>query len=334
MREVMSASLWKKWLSKITGNSAQAESHAAQQASDTSSASNPSHSASEALNPAPQFVQCISPVGLHQMAYRTWGNPQNPKVLLCVHGLTRRGTDFFALAQAMSDEYFVVCPDIVGRGDSDFLTNPMYYGVPQYVSDIVTLIARLAPKQLDFFGTSMGGLIGMVLAGMEHQPVRRLLLNDVGPRIEFAFLTRLMTYLGKPVAFKSEAEGLLYVNSITETFGRHTQEQLRHLNLPQLIQKDQEWIMHYDPKISVPLMAQNPMTAAAGELALWKSFDSIQIKTLVARGVESDLLSPDTVEEMCRRNPYVSAVEIAQAGHAPAFILPEQIAIARKFFTS
>ena len=330
----MSASLWKKWLSKITGNSAQAESHAAQQASDTSSASNPSHSASEALNPAPQFVQCISPVGLHQMAYRTWGNPQNPKVLLCVHGLTRRGTDFFALAQAMSDEYFVVCPDIVGRGDSDFLTNPMYYGVPQYVSDIVTLIARLAPKQLDFFGTSMGGLIGMVLAGMEHQPVRRLLLNDVGPRIEFAFLTRLMTYLGKPVAFKSEAEGLLYVNSITETFGRHTQEQLRHLNLPQLIQKDQEWIMHYDPKISVPLMAQNPMTAAAGELALWKSFDSIQIKTLVARGVESDLLSPDTVEEMCRRNPYVSAVEIAQAGHAPAFILPEQIAIARKFFTS
>ena len=330
----MSASLWKKWLSKITGNSAQAESHAAQQASDTSSASNPTHSASKALNPAPQFVQCISPVGLHQMAYRTWGNPQNPKVLLCVHGLTRRGTDFFALAQAMSDEYFVVCPDIVGRGDSDFLTNPMYYGVPQYVSDIVTLIARLAPKQLDFFGTSMGGLIGMVLAGMEHQPVRRLLLNDVGPRIEFAFLTRLMTYLGKPVTFKSEAEGLLYVNSITETFGRHTQEQLRHLNLPQLIQKDQEWIMHYDPKISVPLMAQNPMTAAAGELALWKSFDSIQIKTLVARGVESDLLSPDTVEEMCRRNPYVSAIEIAQAGHAPAFILPEQIAIARKFFLS
>lgn len=330
----MSTSLWKKWLSKITGKSAQEASNEAKQGSDATSAANPTQTDSEALNPAPQFVQCISPVGLHQMAYRTWGNPQNPRVLLCVHGLTRRGTDFFALAQAMSDEYFVVCPDIVGRGDSDFLTNPMYYGVPQYVSDIVTLIARIAPKQLDFFGTSMGGLIGMVLAGLEQQPVRRLLLNDVGPRIEFAFLTRLMSYLGKPVVFSSQAEALHYVNSLTETFGRHTQEQLRHLNLPQIIQKDQQWIMHYDPKISVPLMAQNPMTAAAGELALWKSLDSIKIKTLVARGVESDLLSPATVEEMCRRNPYVSTVEIEQAGHAPAFILPEQIAIAKKFFIS
>ncbi len=287
-----------------------------------------------AQQPVPQKVQCISPAGLHQMAYRTWGDPQNPKVLLCVHGLTRRGTDFYALAQAMSDEYFVVCPDVVGRGDSDYLSDPMYYGVPQYVSDMVTLIARLAPKQLDFFGTSMGGLIGMVLAGLEHQPIRRLLLNDVGPRIEFAFLSRLMTYLGKPVVFSNQEEALQYANTLTQTFGRHTPEQLRLLNLPQLMQRNQEWVMHYDPKISVPLMAQNPMTAAAGELALWKSFDNIKIKTLVARGVESDLLSPATVEEMCRRNPYVSAVEIPEAGHAPAFILPEQIAVARKFFTS
>lgn len=327
----MASSLWQKIISKITGKSISLDSGQSNGGSNS-----PASSAVDAViqNPPTKYVQCISPAGLHQMAYRTWGNPDNPKVLLCVHGLTRRGTDFFALAQAMSDEYLVVCPDVVGRGDSDYLKDPMYYGVPQYVSDMVTLIARLAPKQLDFFGTSMGGLIGMVLAGLEHQPVRRLLLNDVGPRIEFAFLTRLMTYLGKPVTFSSQAEALLYANSLTETFGRHTQEQLRQLNLPQLIQRNQEWGMHYDPKISVPLMAQNPMTAAAGELALWKSFDNIQIKTLVARGVESDLLSPATVEEMCRRNPHVCAVEIAEAGHAPAFILPEQIAIARKFFTS
>ena len=329
----MRTSLWQKITSKIRGNALAGGSSTS--GKNTGATGSPSaHAHTEITLPPAQFVQCISPAGLHQMAYRTWGNPANPKVLLCVHGLTRRGTDFFALAQAMSDEYLVVCPDVVGRGDSDFLKDPMYYGVPQYVSDMVTLIARLAPKQLDFFGTSMGGLIGMVLAGLEHQPVRRLLLNDVGPRIEFAFLSRLMTYLGKPVTFSSQAEALHYANSLTETFGRHTQEQLRHLNLPQLIQKNHEWIMHYDPKISVPLMAQNPMTAAAGELALWKSFDNIQVKTLVARGVESDLLSPATVEEMCRRNPHVSAVEIAQAGHAPAFILPEQIAIARKFFTN
>ena len=284
------------------------------------------------LQPALHFVQCISPAGLHRMAYRTWGDPQNPKVLLCVHGLTRRGTDFFALAQAMSKEYLVVCPDIVGRGDSDFLSNPMFYGIPQYVSDIVTLIARLAPKHLDYFGTSMGGLIGMVLAGMPEQPIRRMILNDVGPRIDFAFMTRLMTYLGKPVSFSSQAQALEYANLLTTTFGQHTAEQLRQLNLPQLIQKNQEWIMHYDPKIGMPLMTQNPMTAAAGELALWQSFDNIQIKTLVTRGAQSDLLTTATLGEMCRRNPHVSAVEIPHAGHAPAFILPDQIEVARHFF--
>lgn len=278
------------------------------------------------------FVQCISTSGLHKMAYRTWGNLENPKVLLCVHGLTRRGSDFFALAKAMSDEYLVVCPDIVGRGDSDFLDNPILYGVPQYVSDIVTLIARLAPKQLDFFGTSMGGLIGMVLAGMEHQPIHKLLLNDVGPHIELTFITRLMSYLGKPVSFKTQEEALTYANSLTTTFGELSPEQQRHLNLPQLIQNNDEWIMHYDPKIGMPLMTQNPMTAAAAELALWKSFDQIKIKTLVVRGAQSDLLSHASVEEMCRRNPFVSAVEIPNAGHAPAFVQPDHIAIARKFF--
>jgi cobalt-zinc-cadmium efflux system protein len=279
-----------------------------------------------------QYVQCVSTSGLHKMAYTTWGDPTNPKVLLCVHGLTRRGSDFFALAKAMSGHYFVVCPDIVGRGHSDFLKNPMLYGVPQYVSDIVTLIARLNPKQLDFFGTSMGGLIGMVLAGMEQQPIRRLLLNDVGPRIEFTFISRLMSYLSKPVSFSSQEQALDYVNSLTQTFGRHSTEQLRQLNLPQLIQKNNEWILHYDPKISMPFMSQNPMTAAAGELALWQSFDKITCKTLITRGAESDLLSLATVEEMCRRNPHVGVVEIKDAGHAPAFILPEQIQVAKNFF--
>lgn len=290
-------------------------------------------SISQGLDGQLDFVQCASTSGLHRMAYRTWGDPANPNVLICVHGLTRRGSDFTVLARAMADEYRVVCPDVVGRGDSDFLSNPMLYGVPQYVSDMVTLVARLHPEQLDWFGTSMGGLIGMVYGGFEHAPIRRMILNDVGPKIDPAFLVRLMTYLGKPISFASQEKGLEYMSEITATFGRHTPEQLREYNAPHLIQKeDGLWHLHYDPKISAPLMLSNPVTAAAAEQALWKSVEQIQAKTLVVRGAQSDLLSHKTVEEMCRRNPHISAVEIPDAGHAPAFILSEQVKLARDFF--
>jgi cobalt-zinc-cadmium efflux system protein len=279
-----------------------------------------------------RYVQCISSAGLHRMAYSAWGDPSNPKVLLCVHGLTRRGSDFAVLARAMSDPYYVVCPDVVGRGNSDGLANPMLYGVPQYVSDMVTLIAHLKPQQLDWFGTSMGGLIGMVLAGIDQQPIRKLLLNDVGPRIDPAFFIRLMQYLSKPVVFDTQEKGLEYANLLTTTFGRHTPEQLRELNLPQIVYKDGAWRLHYDPQINAPIMATNPMTALAGEKALWQSFDAIKIPTLIVRGAESDLLAPATVAEMCQRNRNAAAIEVPEAGHAPAFILPNQLQIARDFF--
>jgi len=282
---------------------------------------------------SPDYVQCISPSGLHKMAYHTWGDSSNPKVLLCVHGLTRRGSDFFALAKAFSKDYFVVCPDVVGRGDSEYLKNPLLYGVPQYVSDMMTLIARLRPQQLDWFGTSMGGLIGMVIAGLENQPIHRLLLNDVGPRINVSFLNRLQTYLGKPIYFQTEEEALEYANTLTATFGRHSAEQLRQLNRPQIKGQGDRWGMHYDPQIAMPFITQNPLTIAAGEAALWDSFDKIKIDTLIVRGSQSDLLTEATVAEMCSRNSFARSVVVPDAGHAPAFILPSQIEIAREFFS-
>jgi cobalt-zinc-cadmium efflux system protein len=130
------------------------------------------------------YVQCIDGDSTHRMAYHAWGNPRNSKVLLCVHGLTRRGSDFKTLAEAMCNDYYVVCPDVVGRGDSDRLSNPMQYAVPQYVADIAQLIKHLGVSQIDWLGTSMGGLIGMVYAAMPNCPIRRMLINDVGPKIE------------------------------------------------------------------------------------------------------------------------------------------------------
>ena len=158
------------------------------------------------------------------------GDAANPRVLVCVHGLTRTGRDFDALARALCGDYRVVCPDVAGRGRSDWLADPHGYVLPQYAADMVTLIARLNVEQVDWFGTSMGGLIGMALAGLPKSPVRKLLLNDVGPRVAPSAIERIGAYLGLPVRFKTFEEGLAYLQTISASFGRHTPEQWRELN--------------------------------------------------------------------------------------------------------
>ncbi len=279
------------------------------------------------------FVTCTSPDGTHRMAYHAWGNPSNPKVLVCVHGLTRRGSDFKTLAQAMSNDYYVVCPDVVGRGDSDRLKNPMLYAVPQYVADMASLIKHLGVSQIDWFGTSMGGLIGMVYASMPKNPIRRMLINDVGPRIEPEAIKRLGSYVGQPFSFTNRADALQRLNEICASFGSHTPEEWEIYNGPMLVQKDGFWVMHYDPDISVPFASVNPIIAKAGEMAMWHAFKQIHIPMLIVRGSESDLLSAQTVAEMCKVNPYIRSIEIPGVGHAPAFVKSEQVALAKEFFS-
>jgi len=279
------------------------------------------------------FVRCTNGDGSHRMAYHAWGNPSNPKVLLCVHGLTRRGSDFNTLAQAMSKDYYVVCPDVVGRGDSDRLHNPMMYAVPQYVADIARLVKQLGVTQVDWFGTSMGGLIGMVFASMPNSPIRRMLINDVGPRIELEAIKRLGSYVGQTFSFANRADALERLNAICASFGEHTPEEWEIYNGPMLIQKNGLWEMHYDPDISVPFASVNPIMAKAGEMAMWHAFKQIHIPMLIVRGGNSDLLSAKTVAEMCKVNPYARSIEIPNVGHAPAFVKTEQIALAKEFFS-
>ncbi len=278
------------------------------------------------------YVECSSGDEKHRMAYHAWGNPSNP-VLMCVHGLTRRGSDFKTLALAMCKDYYVVCPDIVGRGDSDRLSNPMLYAVPQYVSDIATLVKKLGVSQVDWFGTSMGGLIGMVYAAMPNSPIRRMLINDVGPRIEPEAIKRLGSYVGQPFAFANREDALTRLNEICASFGEHTPQEWETYNGPMLIQKEGKWIMHYDPDVSVPFASVNPIMAKAGEMAMWHAFKQIHIPMLIVRGGNSDLLSAATVAEMCKVNPYARSIEIPNVGHAPAFVKPEQIALAKEFFS-
>ena len=278
------------------------------------------------------YVDCASGDATHRMAYHAWGNPSN-KVLLCVHGLTRRGMDFKTLAQAMCKDYYVVCPDVVGRGNSDRLSNPMLYAVPQYVSDMAALVKKLGVTQVDWFGTSMGGLIGMVYASMPNSPIRRMLINDVGPKIEPEAIKRLGSYVGQPFAFADRADALTRLNEICASFGEHTPQEWEIYNGPMLVQKEGKWIMHYDPDISVPFASVNPIMAKAGEMAMWHAFKQIHIPMLIVRGGNSDLLSAATVAEMCKVNPYARSIEIPNVGHAPAFVKPEQIALAKEFFS-
>lgn len=282
---------------------------------------------------APRFdsVQCLSPAGLHRMAYAEWGDPDNRRVLVCVHGLTRLGRDFDRLARAMADRYRVVCPDVVGRGRSDWLREPMHYGVPQYVADMVTLLARLNATTVHWVGTSMGGLIGIALAGLEHSPVARLVINDVGPRLDAAAIARIGAYVGAPVRFASVDEAIDYVMKVAAPFGLRTREEWREITEPALRADGDGWVLHYDPRIAEPFKAVTPQSAAAGEAMMWKLYDAIACPTLLARGAESDLLTRETAEEMTRRGPRARLVEFPGVGHAPMFLHDDQIAVVREF---
>lgn len=271
------------------------------------------------------------------MAYKEWGDAANPRVLVCVHGVTRVGDDFDALADSLSDHYRVICPDVVGRGRSDHLRNPAFYAIPQYVSDMVTLIARVTAVDgsdgtVDWFGTSMGGLIGMVLAGQSAAPIGKLILNDIGPTLDPVALQRIAAYIGQELRFASFADGAAFVRSVSASFGVHTEAQWHKLAADVLRQgEDGQWQRHYDMGLSIPLQAATPESARAGEAALWTAYDAIACPTLLVRGAQSDLLTAATAAQMVARGPRPQLVDIAATGHAPTFVDPAQIAIARQF---
>lgn len=281
--------------------------------------------------PRLDFVQCLDPRGLHRMAYWEWGDPANPRVLVCVHGLARQGRDFDTLAQALCQHYRVVCPDVVGRGRSDWLRDATGYQIPAYVADMVTLLARLNAKTLHWVGTSMGGLIGLGLAALPDTPIERLVLNDVGPTIEPVALQRIGTYLGQPAHWASEEQAADALWTISQSFGPHTREQWLALSRPQLRPDGAGFKPHYDPGIALPFRAVTPELARAGEAMLWASYDAIRCPTLLLRGAESDLLTRATAQAMAQRGPRARVHEFPGVGHAPTLVAPDQVAVVRDF---
>jgi pimeloyl-ACP methyl ester carboxylesterase len=286
--------------------------------------------------PTLNYVLCPDADGGHRMAYWQWGDPQSSHLVLCVHGLSRQGRDFDVLARALclkSDNRLrVVCPDVVGRGQSDWLKDPMGYQIPAYAADMFVLLTQLKPTTLDWVGTSMGGLIGMVLCGQPDvvmaPPVRRLVLNDVGPAMQWQALQRIGEYLGTPAQFSSMQQAADALWASSTTFGPHTPAQWMAFSRPMVkpvVGAPGLLTLHYDPAIAVPLGAVTQESVAQGEAMLWQMYDNITAKTLLLRGALSDLLSMATAQAMTQRGPKARRLEVAGVGHAPTLIADDQV---------
>jgi len=285
-----------------------------------------------AVSPRFDTVLCAGAQSLHRMRYVEWGDPENPRVLVCVHGLTRNARDFDRLAEALAADYRIVCPDVVGRGGSDWLGDPAGYGFPQYVADMMVLLARINVAEFDWLGTSMGGLIGMLLASRPQSPIRRLVLNDVGPVITSESLKRIGDYVGKAPRFDSFAEAEGYIRLVSAPFGNLTDAQWHALTESSVRHDDDgRWSMVYDPAIGEPFRQAYQLHT---DVDLWPVYDAIRCPTLVVRGALSDLLTPSTHAAMGTRGPHAQLVEIPEVGHAPMFLDDAQIDIVRRFLAA
>jgi pimeloyl-ACP methyl ester carboxylesterase len=286
--------------------------------------------------PALNYVNCPDASGGHRMAYWEWGNPAAGHVVMCVHGLTRQGRDFDILAKTLCDRsgngVRVICPDVAGRGKSDWLQDPGAYQVPQYTVDMLALLAQLQPTTLDWVGTSMGGLIGMAICGQPDLPlpvpVRRLVLNDVGPKLPWEALHRIGTYLGQTGRFTSLQEAADALWAASSSFGPHTPEQWLAFSRPMVKPIEGApglFELHYDPAIAVAFSNLTRELAAQGEAILWQLYDNIKAATLLIRGAQSDLLSGETAQAMTQRGPRARLVTFEGVGHAPTFVTSHQV---------
>ncbi|BBK43118.1 alpha/beta hydrolase [Allostella vacuolata] len=279
------------------------------------------------MTPDLHFVSCLGAKGFHRMAYRVWPGPTDRPPVVCVHGLTRNGHDFDFLAEVLSRRRTVICPDMAGRGDSDRLPDGAEYGYPRYMADTATLVARLGVDAVDWVGTSMGGFLGILLAATRGNPIRRMVLNDVGPFIPQAALEQIGTYVGRDPHFASIEEADAYQRTVAAGFGRLSDAQWAHMARTMTRPDPAGGLrLAYDPAIAHPFRAQ-----PVKDVDIWPVYDRVRAPTLVIRGAESGLLPADTAVAMTERGPKAELATIAGCAHAPALMDEAQIALVAEF---
>jgi len=276
--------------------------------------------------PSMRDVSFLMPQGFVSLAYLEWG-PGGGRPVICAHGLTRNARDFDALAGALSAAgRRVIAVDFPGRGRSAWLARGADYAYPIYLGALTALIARLDASEVDWIGTSLGGLAGLMLAAQPKTPIARLIVNDIGPFIPKAALERIASYVGQRMRFGTLAELEAQLRNVAAPFGPLSDAQWRHLAFHSAVADADGYRLHYDPAI-----AEAFRTTPPADVDLWQLWDRITCPTLVLRGADSDLLLRETAEQMTVRGPRARLVEIAGCGHAPALMASDQIATIAAF---
>jgi pimeloyl-ACP methyl ester carboxylesterase len=280
------------------------------------------------MTPKLRTLSALGPHGFTEIAYAEWG--EGDRTVICAHGLTRNARDFDWLAEALvARGWRVLCPDMPGRGRSAWLNDPSDYGYVLYLAASAALIARSGAARVAWVGTSMGGIIGMMLAAQPNSPVQTLVLNDVGALIPAASIARIASYVGDAPDFTDLAAVESYLRRVHAPFGALSDEQWRHLAAISTRPAEQGGLrLHYDPAIALPFKQQEPK-----DVDLWPIWEKVACPTLIVRGATSDLLRADTAREMAGRTraKEVRLVEFAGCGHAPALMDPAQIAAIADF---
>jgi pimeloyl-ACP methyl ester carboxylesterase len=265
-------------------------------------------------------ISALGSSGFHRLVYHEWGSAENDRVVVCVHGLARNSRDFDDLAQALARDYRVVCPDIAGRGHSDWLNPATAYQIPQYMSDMVTLLARLNIDKVDWVGTSMGGLIGICLAALPNNPIRSLLLNDIGPFVPSAALKRIADYL-EDRRFDSIEACEAWLRQTYPALGNLSASQWRRLaQTGTRVLEDGSLALHYDPAI-----AENLRLSSNEDVDLWALWQQIRCPQMLVWGEASDVLLADTVARMEQENPAMQLLSLPGIAHAPSLMDGPQI---------
>ena len=285
---------------------------------------------------APRFhtYPFLGPDGFIQLHYTEWGPRESAHTVVCLHGLTRNGRDFDPLAQYLAARGMrVIAPDLPGRGRSERLPGMHDYVTATYLSAMTALLCRLDVREVDWVGTSLGGHIGMELAARQGAPLRRLVLNDFGARLQGAALNRLGHNARMAKQFNSMDELERHLRTVYEPFGTLTDEQWRHM-AEHSAMRDNEgaFRQNYDPVISAHFM----LWPAILDISLWHVWERVQCPVLILRGETSDLLLAGTVDRMKERgiaaeNGLVESVEIPNCGHAPALMALEQMRVVEEF---
>jgi len=265
---------------------------------------------------------------MHKIAFYEWGNPTNPKKLVCVHGLSRNGRDFDYVATELMQDYHVLSIDMPGRGKSEWLPDKTHYSYAQYLSDLILWLVRMNISRCDWLGTSMGGILGLMMATVAPDRIGKLVLNDIGNTVSATGLRRIIDYVGKIPSFPNRVAASEYVKTVFAPFGLNQEEHWQHMLSHSLRDNPDGTVsLSYDPAILESFRAETNDFRDIKDIDLKPFWQNLAVPVLILRGMESDLLSHDTAESMKRDKPNVELVEFPGVGHAPALMDLEQIRI-------